>query len=187
MAALADELGFRSTCETDGIKKCQRAKEALVEKQRWRSDPARRSSGIKWRKEEHGKSNVEEYVSIARVLDSPDDEYAACFVPGPTTHGGITRKIGRGAGATGAEAAGPEMVAPSVGREGTRLDCRHFGNGGWTVGAGSVRQGAQTAWPREKEESNETGARRKEGRLQARKQWSLTAATKALGKKMNPR
>ena len=103
-------------------------KEPSVGKQRWRCDPARRSSGTKWEKEGREESNVEGYVSVARVLDFPDNECAACF--GPTTHGGITRKTGRGAGATGAEAPGPEMVAPSVGRESTRLDCRHFGNGG---------------------------------------------------------
>ena len=54
---------------------------------------------------------VEGYVSVARVLDSSGS------VPGPSTHGGITRKIGRGAGATRTEAPGPETVAPSVGRE----------------------------------------------------------------------
>ena len=46
------------------------------------------------------------------------------------------------------------MVAPSVGREGTRLDCRHFGERrSWTVGAGNATQGAQRTWARGIEES----------------------------------
>ena len=69
----------------------------------------------KWGKEGRGESNVEGYVSVARVLDSRGREYAACFVPGPSTHGGITRKIERGAGASRTEALGPEMVAPRDG------------------------------------------------------------------------
>ena len=85
-------VGPGSTCETDGTKKFQRAKEPSVGQQRWRCDPARRSSGTKWGKEGRGESNVEGYVSVARVLDSPASEYAACFVAGPSTHDGITRK-----------------------------------------------------------------------------------------------
>ena len=38
-------VGPRSTCETDGTKKFQRAKEPWVGKQRWRYDPTRRSLG----------------------------------------------------------------------------------------------------------------------------------------------
>ena len=77
---LGVQVGLRSTCETDGIKKFQRAKEPSVEKQRWRCDPARRSSGITWGKEERGKLIVEEYVSV-RVLDSNDNEYASQVPP----------------------------------------------------------------------------------------------------------
>ena len=81
-------------------------------------------------KEGRGESNVEEYVSVVRVLDSPGSECVVCFVPGPSTHDGITRKNKRSADATRTEASGPEMIAPSVGREGTRLDCKYFGTDG---------------------------------------------------------
>ena len=57
---------------------------------------------------------------------------------------------------------GPEMVAPSVGREGTRLDCRHFGNGG----AGQSAQEMPHREPRGhgQEESRRTRTRKQDER-----------------------
>ena len=82
------------------------------------------------RKEGRGESNVEAYASVARVLDSSGRESATCSSPRRCTCGGITRKAERGAGAFRAKAPRPEMVARSVGGEGTRIDCRRIGNGG---------------------------------------------------------
>ena len=80
----------------------------------------------------------------------------------PSPAYGITRKIERGAGATRTEAPRPEMVAPSVGREGTRVDCRHFCNGG----AGQSAQEMPHREPRGhgQEESRRARTRKQEER-----------------------
>ena len=123
-------VGSGPTRETDGTNEFERAKEPSLGKQMWGSQPTRRSSGTKWEKEGRGESNVEAYASVARVLDYSGRESSTCFSPRRYTCGGITRKAERGAGAFGAKAPRPEMVARSVGREGTRIDCRRIGNGG---------------------------------------------------------
>ena len=43
--------------------------------------------------------DVESRMSVSRVLDSSDSEYAACCGPGPTTRDGISRKTERGTSA----------------------------------------------------------------------------------------
>ena len=117
-------VGSGPTRETDGTKEFERAKEPSLGKQIWGSQPTRRSSGTKWEKQGREESNVEAYASVARVLDSSGRESATCFSPRRYTCGGITRKAERGAGAFRAKAPRPEMVARSVGGEGTRIDCR---------------------------------------------------------------
>ena len=112
-------VGPRSTCEIGGTKKFQRAKEASVWKQRWRCDPSPRSSGTKLGKERAWRVECRGICFHCPRTGLPVQRVRRLFRP--STHGGITRKIKRGVGATRTEAPGPEMVAPSVGREGTRL------------------------------------------------------------------
>ena len=70
-------VGPRSTCETDGTKKFQRAKEPSVGKQRWRRDPARRSSHELVGKKCFCHCSLDEVCHVDEILKVMDDEQRA--------------------------------------------------------------------------------------------------------------